>query len=137
MAGFEEAQRTYIENTIQLAISNQGAQFVAQLAEGKRIQDEIVALVKENRDELFQNSNRVSQLVDKANVTADEIKNSTDKIAEAQSLLQQLNDNIQTYANNQSTIIAEQQAKVEQLNAQTAEALAGLDGKLSHAVSIT
>ena len=132
---FDDAQKAYIENTIQLAIANQAEQFGVVMVKGQTIQDEIVAYVKSHQAELEQNSTRVNDLVTSANNTAEEIKNSSGKIAEAERLVTQLNENIKAYADSQSTIITEQQSKVEQLNAQTAEALIGLNDKLSNAVS--
>ena len=84
MASFKPEQKEYISTTIAPAISQQSDQITAIMAQGKDTQDEIVVLIRNHNQELHDNSNRVSLLVDNANASAAKIKDSTDKIAEAE-----------------------------------------------------
>ena len=70
-------------------------------------------------------------------MSAATIKDSTHKTAEDEKQVTTLTSDISVFASAQAAVFAEQKAKVEQLTAETAGALVGLDGRLSAAVADT
>ena len=134
MANFTPKQMEYIGTSIALAISQQSDQIGTIRAQGKTTHDELVAMISDHNAELHTNADRVTQLVGNANASALKLKDSTDKIAEAERLVGSLTADIKTFAAKHAAVFADQKAKVGQLTAETSGAMVGLDGRLSAAL---
>ena len=137
MVQFTAEQHDYIADSIKVAIAQMELKVGTILGQGEAMQSAIAAIVERHNAELHANSDRVTELVDKANAANEKLEGSTAKIDESERLMTEPMGKLKMFEAHQVSVFDDQRTQIEKLTLDTETAVQCLDGKLDAAVSRT